>query len=332
MVEVNVMKWFTAANGRRSAGLFALFLLACLGLPRLASANCSFAAGSPGTIYIYPPSSISLPRDSSQRTVLYTSPANSPPYQISVTCNGDSYGVHNSRGSTPFGGSGDNWFPITGTNLAWGWVYNGGASTAGPYGYKSLNGTVGYAGTTHAFTLAMIGPVTPGTVIPAGPLGTWDFGSLTALTLYLANPITINTLSCSVQVNDVPMGTYRATDFKGINTYSATSVPFTVKLNNCPAGLNSIQYRIDPTTAILNSSQSVVALAGGAASATGIGLQMLDNNGAVLPLSANRTFTGYNRSTGGNYSIPLQARYYQTAANVAPGDANSAITVTLYYQ
>lgn len=129
------------------------------------------------------------------------------------------------------------------------------------------------------------------------------------------------------------MGQHKTSEFTGTGK-STKSVNFNINLDNCPGGLGNtgpaIQYRLDPTSAVLVSSQSVVAVASGGA--TGLGLQLLDGNGVALPLSTYKAFNGYSGATGGSYTIPLQARYYQTAAAVTPGPANAAITLTMLYQ
>lgn len=95
--------------------------------------------------------------------------------------------------------------------------------------------------------------------------------------------------------------------------------------------MNAIQYRIDPVTAVLNSAQSVVAL-DGSSLASSVGVQLLDANDAVFPLSTYKSFAGYDKANGGNFSIPFKARYYQTASTVKPGTANSSMTFTMNYQ
>jgi major type 1 subunit fimbrin (pilin) len=96
--------------------------------------------------------------------------------------------------------------------------------------------------------------------------------------------------------------------------------------------LNSITYRIDPVTAVVNAAKSVVAL-DASSSATGVGVQLLDGTGTQpFPLQTWTTFTGYDAATGGDYTIPLNARYYQTAATVTTGMANSSMTFTMQYQ
>jgi major type 1 subunit fimbrin (pilin) len=67
--------------------------------------------------------------------------------------------------------------------------------------------------------------------------------------------------------------------------------------------------------------------------ATGIGLQLKDGNGNPLQYNTTQyTLSAYNTATGGSYTIPLTAAYYQTAATVTPGSANATLTFTLIYQ
>lgn len=86
----------------------------------------------------------------------------------------------------------------------------------------------------------------------------------------------------------------------------------------------------DALTTIVDNSKSVVALDGGS-TASGVGVQLLDGSGNTMPFATQKIFTGYNKASGGSYTIPLQARYYRTG-NVSPGTANTAMTVTINYQ
>lgn len=97
--------------------------------------------------------------------------------------------------------------------------------------------------------------------------------------------------------------------------------------------MNGITYQIDPTTTVLNTANSVVALdASFSSPATGVGVQLLSDAGTPLPLSTPQTLNGYSSATGGDYTIPLKARYYQTGAIVGPGAANTSMTFTMSYQ
>lgn len=128
----------------------------------------------------------------------------------------------------------------------------------------------------------------------------------------------------------VDLRSHKNTEFSGIGTTTAPT-SFQIGLNHCPAGLNRIQYRVDAVTAVADANRSVVSL-DAASGARGVGVQLLDGQGNVLPLGSNLTLAGYNPAVGGSYAIALQARYYQTAAPVTAGSANTSVTFTLTYQ
>nr|WP_243465151.1 fimbrial protein [Photorhabdus temperata] len=63
--------------------------------------------------------------------------------------------------------------------------------------------------------------------------------------------------------------------------------------------------------------------------ASGVGMQILYNNQPVIIHSQINIGNSYS---GGKYSIPLRARYFQTDRNITPGQANATATMTLTYQ
>jgi type 1 fimbria pilin len=115
-------------------------------------------------------------------------------------------------------------------------------------------------------------------------------------------------------------------DFTGVG---ATASPKTVTIPlNCNAG-TKVSVTLDGTR---HSSgiAGVLALdsSGSTSVATGLGLQLLYNNTAVTLGSA--TSVGATTSNG-TYNVGLTARYYQTAATVTAGQANSTATFTMTY-
>lgn len=245
-------------------------------------------------------------------------------------------------------------FPVYATNypgigIAVGWqdmegsnIFNNGPlATATPgYGYNGNTTPRGmiYAafvktGPISGGTLAgqSVGQLTPGTIsyTTTPPNNATWFYSQSDTTVFPT--LNVVNASCTTPDVSIPLGTFPTTGFTAIGR-TTTTANFSISLNNCPAGMNSIKYRIDPTTTVLNSSQSVVAL-DSTSSATGVGVQLLNSAGsAAFPLSSLQTFSGYSSSTSGSYTIPLAARYYQTSATVTPGPANTSMTVTMQYQ
>jgi len=187
-----------------------------------------------------------------------------------------------------------------------------------------------------SFAFVKTGPITagavnlPGTVLQVGIDAMYDGNPQAIVDVRASGSPTFSEVACTTPNVNVNMGTRSHTDFQGVGS-AAPATAFTIDVNNCPGGLNGIQYRVDAVTQVLNSANSVVALNGNS-NAQGIGVQLLDGAGAVLPLGVDKPFTGYNRTSGGSYKIPLKARYYKTGEVIRGGTANTAMTFTMTYQ
>ncbi len=155
---------------------------------------------------------------------------------------------------------------------------------------------------------------------------------------YVITPVTIVPLTCTTPDVNIPMGTFKTTDFPSVGSLSPNPAGFAIQLLNCPGGtavsgtqsgqIHSIQYRIDPTSGTVVTN---VAALTGSPSATGVGIELFNSSGAVFPLATATTLSGYNSTSGGSYSIPMTARYYRTGT-VTAGPANSTMTLTVSYQ
>lgn len=166
----------------------------------------------------------------------------------------------------------------------------------------------------------------------------------------------LNIVSRTCSTPDVPvaLGTHQMTELGGIGT-GTQWVDVPVRLNNCPAfyarsltgsyndrgqatqsgAANTVQYRVDPVTSIVNAAQSVMALQpdGVNQTATGIGIQI--GTAALAPVgfgALRNSGLPLNQTDGSSYTLSLKARYYQTGSVPTSGQANGAATVTLVYQ
>ncbi|QXH42962.1 fimbrial protein [Pseudomonas sessilinigenes] len=185
--------------------------------------------------------------------------------------------------------------------------------------------------------LVKTGPITAGT-ISGGPLieaaatiynGVYEIETKGRKTFSLT-PTIVKVAACTTPDVTVSMGSHKQSVFKGVGT-TTPSVAFNLGVNACPAGLNAIQYQFIPINAVLDAANGVLALSGDS-TATGIGLQLKDGNGNALKYRTQYVLTNYNRATGGSYTIPLRAAYYQTGQRVTPGSANTVLTFTMNYQ
>ncbi|AQV98719.1 type 1 fimbrial protein [Cupriavidus necator] len=200
-------------------------------------------------------------------------------------------------------------------------------------------GSMGGFGPSIGFAFVKTGPIAAGTVSLAGTVAQIGMAQLSGSAyinlqqvvpaVVTGNPV-FNELACTTPNVTVNMGTHKNSEFTGAGSFTS-STGFSIALNNCPAGINLVKYQVDAATTILNPSNSVVAL-DSASTAAGVGVQLLDDTGSVVPLGTAKTLSGYSTGTGGSYTIPLKARYYQTGATVTAGTANSAMTFTMTYQ
>ncbi len=143
-------------------------------------------------------------------------------------------------------------------------------------------------------------------------------------------PVQVIAATCEVSDVRIPLGLHFSSEFGGVGT-ATSAVDFAIRLDNCPAGMKNISYRIDPTTPVIDSARSVVALSDVMGVATGVGVQLLDDSGSPFKLESLTAFNAYNKTTGGSYAIPMKARYYKTSATVTAGPAHTAMTVTMSY-
>lgn len=188
-----------------------------------------------------------------------------------------------------------------------------------------------------------IGPVTAGNVQMSSPtVGAWsntsvsDAGAVNYALLDITGAVQIKVRACKTPDITVNLGKHQRSEFTGLNaTTSAT--PFVFAINDCDPGLNSVNYTFKPASGIMvgGSGTTEHITLDSASTANGVGIQVLYDSGAgntLVPLNQKTKFTGYNKTLGGSYTIPMKARYIQTAANISGGTANSAIEFTMSYE
>lgn len=298
--------------------------------------GCTYASPfTQQTITVPLSGTILVPRDAPVNTILYQ--VNGPNFGTVTMARCSSSGTQYADLLTqPYANLGGNVFatsvPGVGVKiLTWGGSnYPLSAAYVGsaPISFNSTNGPA------IRYVFVKTGPITPGS-ISATDVPTARFSldrSLTLLTTVISGSVNFVVGSCTTPDVSVPLGSHLTSELTGPNTVTAAA-NFNITLAGCPAGMNSIQYQVDPAPGItvVNAANSVVSLDSGS-QAQGIGVQLLNGTGGVFPLSTRNTFTGYNSSTGGSYAIPMKARYYQTGATVGPGTANTSMTLTMTYQ
>jgi type 1 fimbria pilin len=136
-------------------------------------------------------------------------------------------------------------------------------------------------------------------------------------------------VACSITTPNitVPLDDVLSSDLTSPGT-TARPKTFNVGLN-CNAGTR-VNAKLTGTQNSSTSVNSVLQLtgAGSAGVASGVGIQLLYNN---VPLELNNNIT-LKTSTGDLETFPFTAQYYQTAARVTGGTANTTATLEMTYQ
>ncbi|MDW8847672.1 fimbrial protein [Erwinia sp. MMLR14_017] len=152
------------------------------------------------------------------------------------------------------------------------------------------------------------------------------------------NAVTVKDETCTVASNtnqEVPLGSYSASTSSGLGAgigQTSSAIAFNVQLN-CEAllsGTFDVMMQFDGDASSGLSDMGVVAL-NSTSTASGVGVQILNENQQPIALAAPFSVASYPLSAA-LVTVPLYARYYQTAATVNPGTANAVATYTISYQ
>lgn len=143
--------------------------------------------------------------------------------------------------------------------------------------------------------------------------------------------------TCTVNSNDVNkevfIGKYPTNAFSKMGDVTASKA-FSINLANCDSG--SYTLRFDGPTVAGNPNLLAVS------AATGVGIEILDNNDKVLPINqSSDTNTAWvdakNDSKdaskpNGTAVFNLKARYKSFNQTVTPGEANASSSFTIEYK
>ncbi|QGH59850.1 fimbrial protein [Serratia proteamaculans] len=143
------------------------------------------------------------------------------------------------------------------------------------------------------------------------------------------NSFTVSTTACSVTNTaiKVPMGNVLKAAFSGQGS-TTPEKGFSINLD-CDAATRVNLTLDDPTGKSSQPGVLPLTTATEGTTAGGVGIQVLYND---APVTFGSMFNIATTTTKGAMTIPLKARYYQTAGTVTAGKANSMATFTLTYQ
>lgn len=135
--------------------------------------------------------------------------------------------------------------------------------------------------------------------------------------------------ACSVNTDSadqvVTLGQYRTDIFNAVGNTSAL-IPFTIQLNDC-----------DPVVAFsgqadaINDNLLAIASSTNTTTATGVGIEILDNTSAILKPDGNSFSTNQNLIPGTNV-LHFSARYKGTGTSASAGQANADATFIMRYE
>ncbi|CAM4079293.1 MULTISPECIES: fimbrial protein [Lelliottia] len=151
-----------------------------------------------------------------------------------------------------------------------------------------------------------------------------------SVTMSGGNSITVLACGLSTQTLTFPIGDVFASTFGSTPGTIPSGAQTTQNLGlNCATGAN-INVTLSGIQNPDVSDNSVLALTGqgSAGVAQGVGVQLL-YNGSPLRINSRMVM---KQSSGGQESLPLTARYYQTKTAVTTGSANTSATLNLTYQ
>ncbi|WP_323113599.1 fimbrial protein [Pseudomonas guariconensis] len=275
------------------------------------------------------PANITIPRDATDGTVLYSETQVMPKSEFRCTTQQLwGLGLAPGRGTPPEATVQE--FPLGASGLKFrimALLGNGPAYLASLDPLRAGNYNLGGDLVLEIFKS---GALAPSSVVKAGDLGTVQYGTHMIASLALSQAINVVAASCETPDVSVAMGDdYKLDDFGGPGS-TTRQVPFNLQLNNCPKGIAKIDYQLQALTPVIDSAQGVVGL-NPSSTALGIGLQIKDASGVPVPLNTPRTFSGYD-TNGGNFMIPLTASYYRLATeSLRAGSANTEVTFIMSY-
>ncbi|ENA0610257.1 fimbrial protein [Enterobacter bugandensis] len=315
-----------------------IILLSLISLPGMVFATCM--ATIPQTVSS-PLGDMVVQRDLPVGTIISTFPTSGTGV-YTAGCSGggyppDTFGLIMSYSST-LSSSGDHIYdtPVPGVGIR---MYNGGAGAAWTFDNPKFIGDA-YGPpdwTWYGATVQIIktGPIRSG-ILPAGTLAKvtvmeydneFHDGVIVNTT---GGTVTVVACSINTPLLTFPIGDIPVSRFGSAAGTIPAGTENTQNLGlNCDADAN-INVELTGTQNPDLGNDSVLALTGQGDSdvATGVGVQLLYNG---TPLQLNNRIV-MKQSAGGQETLPLTARYYQTRSSVTTGKANATATLNLTYQ
>ncbi|MGT2432636.1 fimbrial protein [Cupriavidus basilensis] len=153
------------------------------------------------------------------------------------------------------------------------------------------------------------------------------------LTILLSATVRLVNGTCSTPDQSVALPAMVMHKLKGVGSTGDQSGTkgFALRFNNCPPGFARVGYTLTPIGGPAPNFAGALPVAGGS-TAKGVAIQITGTNGTPATFNQSLPLSAYSTSTGGTYSIPMNARYIQTEATVTPGTISGMMSVLVDYQ
>ena len=299
-------------------------------------ADCRFNNGkhplTPSEVLLKGPGVISMPADLENDRTVYGSSYLARETNT-VTCSGITpigLVLNPALGPAPASGS---IFPIKDSGLAlqmFG-TYAEPKYTINVFGERTIGNTnvAPVYGIRFIYRFVKIGTIKHGTVIGPFTVGVIKYGTLISHNVTMTGSLIISASSCKTPDVSVNMGDYVASEVTGSRGHTQP-VNFDIALNECPDGINRVTYSLQANTPVIDGENGLVSL-DGASGAKGVGLRIMDGDGAPLALDKVHVFDAYDER-GGDFKIPLSAAYIRLDdQELGFGTANTSMTFTMSY-
>ena len=170
-------------------------------------------------------------------------------------------------------------------------------------------------------------------MLVAGAAGAADPVSVSGGTVHFEGELVNAACAVSTQSSDqvVTLGQYRTASFTAVGDTTA-QIPFSIVLNDCdPKVAATAAVAFSGQSDITNNNLLAVTSADNGTTASGVGIEILDNTSTALKPDG-ATFSTAQALVEGTNTLRFSARYKATATSATPGQANADATFIMKYE
>ena len=170
-------------------------------------------------------------------------------------------------------------------------------------------------------------------MLVAGAAVAADPVSVSGGTVHFEGELVNAACAVSTQSSDqvVTLGQYRTASFTAVGDTTA-QIPFSIVLNDCdPKVAATAAVAFSGQSDITNNNLLAVTSADNGTTASGVGIEILDNTSTALKPDG-ATFSTAQALVEWTNTLRFSARYKATATSATPGQANADATFIMKYE